>query len=213
MSWVAVGSAAVGVIGGAMSSRAGKKGAEGQAAASQYATDEQRRQFDQTREDMMPWLNAGTNALGQQQAFLGGDWSGFENSPDYAFAVDQGFKGLNRGAAANGSFGSGGADADRIALGQGLATQYAGNYYNRLAGLSGTGQAAAGQLGQFGQAFGQQAGQNAMNGANARASSYANTANAWGNAMQTGVNAFGQWYGGLNRDSQGAYLGQNRGRG
>lgn len=190
MSFMAAGGAVVGLAGAYLSSEAGKKGAEGQVAASQYATQEQARQYDQTRQDLMPWMDAGGWALGQQKNFLTGDWSGFENSPDYAFAVDQGFKGLNRGAAAQGNFGSGGADADRIALGQGLATQYAGNYWNRLSGLSGTGQQTANQLGQYGANYANQAGQNAMNGANARASSYANTANAWGNALN---GAYGAW--------------------
>lgn len=209
MPWGAAIAAGGALIGSAMQSSAGKKGAESQAQASMAATEEQRRQYDQTRQDLMPWQEAGGWALGQQRNFLTGDTSGFENSPDYAFAVDQGFKGLNRGAAAVGNFGSGGADADRIALGQGLATQYAGNYWNRLAGLSNTGQTTANQLGQFGQQNSAMAGQNAMNAANARASSYANTANAWGNAAgqigQLGGYAMGNWYQGQQRNNaQGA---------
>lgn len=196
MSWGMVAVAAAGVIGGAVSAKAGEKGADAQQQASMYATQENARQYDQTRNDLMPWLNAGTNALGQQQAFLNGDWSGFQNSPDYAFAYDQGMRGLDRAQAANLSLGSGGADADRIALGQGLATQYAGNYYNRLAGLSQTGQVTGNQLGQFGANMAQQNGQNAMNGANARASAYANSANAWGNALNTVAGAYGQYRGG-----------------
>lgn len=195
MSWVAVGSAVVGVVGASMQAKAGEKGAAGQVAASRYATDEQRRQFDQTREDMMPWLNAGQNALQQQQNFLAGDWSGFEKSPAYAYAFQQGNQALDRSAAARGGFMGGGADADRIALGQGMALQNSNNYFNQLAGIAGTGQTTAGQLGQFGQAFGQQAGVNAMNGANAQASSYANTANAWGNGMNQVLNAYGMWQG------------------
>lgn len=195
MPWGIAAAAVVGAYSANQQSRAGEKGAAAQQSASQYATDENRRQFDATRRDMQPWLTAGTDALGQQQAFLNGDWSGFQNSPDYKWAVDQGFKGLDRSAAAGGNLYSGGADADRIALGQGLATQYAGNYYNRLAGLSGTGQTAANNLGSLGQGYAMQNGQNAMNGANARASSWANSANAWSNYANQLVGAAGQWAG------------------
>ena len=181
MPWGVAVAAVVGAYGADQQSKVGAKGAKGQEAASRYATDEQRRQFDITNANMQPWLQAGTWGLDQQRKFMEGDWSGFQNSPDYKFAVEQGFKGLDAGAAARGNLWGGGTDADRIALGQGLATQYAGNYWNRLAGLSNTGQSTANQLGGYGQAFATNAGNNAMNAANARASSYANTANAWGN--------------------------------
>lgn len=188
---VAVGS----IIAADKQAGAGEKGASTQARASREATEENRRQFDITQQNLQPWLKAGSAALDKQNAFLNGDWSGFYNSPDYKFATEQGFKGLDAGAAARGNLWGGGADADRIALGQGLATQYANNFWNRLSGLSGTGQNTATQLGQFGQAYGQQFGQNAMNAANARASSYANSANAWGNAANQLGSLAGQYYG------------------
>lgn len=195
MSWGMVVAAGASLIGGAMQSRAGERGADAQANAAQSATDEQRRQFDLTRQDLAPWMESGGWALDQQRNFLEGDWSGFQNSPDYLWAVQQGTQQLDNGATAQGNLWGGGADADRIALGQGLATQYAGNYYNRLAGLSQTGQQTANQLGQFGAQFGQQAGQNMQTGAAARASSYANSANAWGNALGQGASLFGEWQG------------------
>ena len=196
MSWGFAVAGVATVVGGALQSRAGDKGADAQRRASDAATAEQRRQYDQTRADLQPWMQQGTWALDQQRNFLNGDWSGFQNSPDYQWAVNQGSKALDRGATAQGNLWGGGADADRIALGQGMATQYAGNYYNRLAGLSSTGQTTAGQLGQFGQQYGQQYGQNQMNGAQAQASSYANTANQWGNALTQGASLFGQWQAG-----------------
>lgn len=201
MSWVAVVGGAVALGGAALQNRAGRDAAQAQQQGLDAATAENRRQFDITQQNLQPWLDAGSNALGQQQAFLAGDWSGFQQSPDYLWAVNQGTQALDRGAAAGGNLWGGGADADRIALGQGLATQYAGNYYNRLAGLSGTGQQTAGQLGQFGQQFGQTAGQNAIAGGQAQASAYANRANAWGNALQGLGGAFGQWAGNRNPGS------------
>lgn len=183
MSWAAVAGTAVSVVGGVTSSNNAKKGANAQAAAAEAAARESGRQYDQTRQDMMPWLNAGTNALAQMQQLNSGDFSSFQESPDYQFAFDQGLQALDRSAAARGSLYSGGADADRIAYGQGMASQQYGNYYNRLAGLAGMGQQTSVQMGQFGAQNAANQGQYAMDAANARASAYGQQANAWNNAL------------------------------
>ena len=195
MSWAAVAGAAVSVGGGVIQSNKAKKGANAQAAAADAAARESGRQYDQTRQDMMPWLNAGTNALSQMQALNSGDFSSFQQSPDYQFAFDQGMRALDRSAAARGSLFSGGADADRIAFGQGLASQQYGNYYNRLAGLAGIGQTSANQLGQFGAQNAANQGQYAMGSANARASAYGQQANAWTIALAGVGSAVGYGFG------------------
>lgn len=153
-----------------------KKAAQGAANAAaegqQLSIAEQQRQFDLTRQDMQPWMQAGQGALGQMQALNSGDFSSFTQSPDYQFALDQGMQALDRSAAAGGMLTSGGADADRIAFGQGLATQNYGNFYNRLAGLAGAGQNAATGIGQFGANAASNIGNAYANIGNARASSY-----------------------------------------
>lgn len=62
-----LGSAALSAGGAIASSNAQKKAAQNAANASQNATDqtiaEQRRQYNQSRQDMMPWLTTGTSAL------------------------------------------------------------------------------------------------------------------------------------------------------
>lgn len=197
MPWGIAATAVVGAWSANKQSKAGKKGAKGQQDAARAATEEDRRQYDLTRADQMPWLQAGQQALDLQTRYLAGDTSGFENSADYKFAVDQGFKGLNRRGAAQGNRLSGGADADRIALGQGLASQYGNDYWNKLSGRAGQGQTTANSLGQFGANLANAAGENAMNAANARASSYANSANAWsnfGNQLGNMAGQYGQRY-------------------
>lgn len=197
MSWGAVISGGAALLGGAMQSRAGNRAADAQAQANQLATEERRRQFDITQQNMRPWLDAGGWALGQQQNFLRGDFTAALNSPDYLAALQEGTKALDYGATARGNLWGGGADADRIRFGQNLATQQIGNYYNRLAGVSGTGQTTANQLGQFGQNYANQVGQNAQATGAARASAYANSANAWSNALgQIGSVAAQRWGGG-----------------
>ncbi len=143
----------------------------------------------------MPWLRAGENALGIQQRFLGGDMSAYKESPDYQFRLQQGQRGLENSAAARGNLFGGGAAADLMGYNQGMATQGINEWWNRLAGVSGTGQNTANQLGQFGQQYGQQAGNNAIGAANARGSSYINQANQWGGVAQGLGNLFGSYQG------------------
>lgn len=195
MSWAAVAGAAVAVVGGAINNRNAKKAAAGQAGAADAATEEQRRQFDLARADMQPWLQSGAQALDMQGKVLAGDYSGFMDSPDYLYARDSSLQALERDAAARGGFMGGGADADRINLASGLATQNLGNYWNKLAGMSNTGQQTAANLGQLGANFARDAGSNMMNAANARASSYAAQGNNWNQALQQGYGAFAQKYG------------------
>lgn len=194
--WVA---AAATVVVGAYSadqqSKAGKAGAAAQQAASNAATAEERRQYDQTRQDQLPFMEAGYDSLRRQTAALNGDLSGFENSPDYLYARDQGIQSLDRSAAAKGGYTGGGADADRMTFASGLASQNFNNYWDRLRGRAGQGQGSAQNLGGYGAQMAGNIGNNLMNGASARASSYANTANAWGNFGQQAVGAFNQWYG------------------
>jgi hypothetical protein len=187
--------AGLATLGGAyMQGEAGEDAADAQSKSNAAAIAEDRRQYDQSRTDQMPFMLAGYDALDAQKKFLAGDWSGFQDSPDYAFAVDQGFKGLNRNLAAGGAYGSGGADADRIALGQGLATQYAGNYWNKLAGRAGQGQTSVGQIGQLGANMAGRIGGYMQDSGNARASAYANSANAWGNAGNQLAGLAGQYW-------------------
>ena len=137
-------------------------------------------------------------------------------TPGYQFALGQGLQALDRGAAARGNLLTGGTMEAEQQYGQGLAsqtyqqtfnnalTQYQqaynqfqqgqANTYNRLAGLAGTGQVSAGQLGQEGgQAANsvantiltgnQQIGQQMNNAAAANASGYVGSANAWNSAI------------------------------
>ena len=186
---------AVGAYSANRQAAAGRAGARAQQDAANAASAEEARQYDLAREDQRPFLEAGYDALTRQQNALNGDFSGFQNSPDYAYALQQGLQSQERGAAARGGFMGGGADADRIALAEGLASQNFGNYWNRLAGRAGQGQTTATNLGNLGANYAGNVGNNMMNAANARASSYANTANAWSNFGNQAVGAFGQWYG------------------
>lgn len=191
----AVATVAVGAYSANQQKQAGEKGADAQERAAQLSTEEQRRQYDLSRQDQLPFLQAGYDALRRQQAALNGDFSGFQDSPDYAFTRGQSLQALERGAAARGGFMGGGADADRLSLASGLAAQQFGNYWNRLAGMAGQGQGAVQQLGGLGANMAGNIGNNLMNAAQARASSYANTANAYSNLANQTAGAFGAYMG------------------
>ncbi len=146
--------AAVGLIGGAYSAsqqrsaaRDATRAAERGAAAERA---ERQRMYDMARGDQQPYLQAGADAQGRQNAFLAGDMSGFENDAAYRFNTSQMQQGLERGAAARGRLYSGGTSADLAGLMSGLAANQADSYWNRLSGLTNSGQSAANSLGVMG---------------------------------------------------------------
>ena len=160
--------------------------------AAKNTIKEQARQFDLSRNDQMPWLNTGTWALDKQKQALNGDWSGFYDSPDYQWALDQGIKSQDRSAASKGRLYAGGYGEALTRFGQGLATQNYQNYMNNLGRLSDTGQSTASGLGVLGANYANQYGNQQTNIGNARASAYA----GYGDAANTGISSLGQLFGG-----------------
>lgn len=202
MSWVAVavgvGSAVVGAYGADQQSKAAGKGADANAQAQMYGIDEQRRQYDQSRTDMMPWLTAGQGALGQMQALNSGDFSQFHESPDYQFTFSEGQRALDQGAAARGGLFGGGNTRDTIKYGQGMASQQYNSFYNKLQSMAGQGQTTAGGLGQLGAQMAGNIQQGYGNIGAGRQSAYNQKGQAWGdyaNSLAGMMNYYGQNYG------------------
>lgn len=193
MPWAAAAAVVGTVASGYMNSQSAKAGAKAQQNANNAAIAEQQREFDQTQQNISPYISAGNQGLGLQQQYLSGDTSGFMNSPDYLFAVQQGTKQLDAGAASKGNLFGGGADADRIALGQGLATQYANNYWNKISGVANQGLSAATGLGNLGQQNANQVGGYLQNSGQANASGIQGSANAWQDTLGQLGNIYGQY--------------------
>lgn len=181
------------VVGAGASIYSGNKAAKAQKQAADTQVAESRRQYDQDRADMAPWRDTGKSALevmsreyglNGQTAGAGGSSSQFFASPDYKFRQEQQGKALERMQAARGMWNSGATRTALMERSGELASQEYGNWWNRLSGLAGTGQAATTTT--------MQAGQNATNSinnatqqaGNARASAYANT----GSSINSGVN-------------------------
>lgn len=170
MSWGAIGGA---VIGGVMASRAAKKSAAGVQAGQQITQE----QWQQGREDLSPYREAGEWGLGQYRGMLEQDtlpkWGGFtaadmEQDPGYQFRLQQGYQGLERMAARGGERFSGKLGIGLQDYGQRMASQEFGAARGRslqdytlrrqegmqrmsqFANLAGSGQQAAGAQSQLG---------------------------------------------------------------
>lgn len=193
MPWVAAAGAVVGAVGQNM---AANKAANASKNATNASIAEQQRQFDINQQNQRPFLQAGQNAVAQQQNLLGGDYSSFHLSPDYQFALQQGLQGLDRSAAARGSLYSGGHSADVMNYAQGLADQNYNSYYGKLAQMAGQGQGSAQSLGAAGQNMAGNVGNLLTNNAANQTQSAYDKANTWSNLLQQGVQGWGQYQGG-----------------
>lgn len=174
------------ILGGAtalsavLGANAAKSAANAQAGAASQGSEVQERIFQQQREDTEPWRLVGQNALARLADSLGilSPDMKFQETPGYQFAFDEGMRAVENSAAARGTRLSGNQLRALTQYGQGMANQEYGNWLNRLAAASGTGQTAVGQTNAAGANY-------ASNMANligqqgaARASGYVGQANA-----------------------------------
>lgn len=178
MSGIATAVVAGAVISGTVASKSASKAAKAQGEATDVATDEQRRQFDITQENIQPTIEAGNLAREQlvsslglrgqeaEQEFL----SGFKESAGQKFLRERGEKSLVRNASAIGGLGGGNVRRALTEQGIGIASQRLSERQNRLAAVSGSGQTASSDLGQFGQTTATNIGNLALASGEARAS-------------------------------------------
>jgi len=152
-------------------------------------------------EDAKAWASA--NKTGGQE------YQGFQATPGYQWAVDQGVGAIDAGAAAKGGLYSGKTMQDLQTYGQGMANQEFNNYYNRIAGGANQGQAAAGQTALAGQNYATGTGNALANLGNAQAAG----AIGVGNALQGGINNGIGLYQYQNQLNAGAGAGQGAGGG
>jgi len=194
---------------------AAKKAGQAQSNAAQQTIDKQQGIYDNSMSLAQPYYDAGTNALSQLDAVNSGDYSGFNSSPDYLFAQQQGLQGLDRSAAARGSLFSGGADADRMTFASGLASQNLNNYRSNLMSLANMGQNQSQYMGQLGQNYGNQfsnamgiKGQADAQRASATAGAQAGYGNALASAAGSWLGAGGGGFGSFGGTTGGSNLGQ-----
>lgn len=115
-------------------------------AGNQAAIDESKRQYDTTRTDLMPWLDAGKGALTRLQD----PTASFMASPDYGFVRSEGLRDIENLFSAKSGAKSGNALRALDQFNTNLASGEFGNWWNRQAGLAGLGQTTGTQLGTLG---------------------------------------------------------------
>lgn len=199
MAWMTA-AAIVGssIIGSNAASSAGKS----QAAAADRATNISNEQFQQTREDQMPWLKAGERALGKLEGAVDYTPFGmnqFNADPGYAFRLKEGQRALDAQAAARGGLISGNALRAAVGYGQEMGSQEYTNAFNRyqqeraarlqpLQSLAGVGQTTAANLGAAGAANANTMGNYLTGGAAASAAGRVGAANAITSGVGTYLN-------------------------
>ena len=222
MTWGLVAVAGATVVGGAMSSRAAGKAAGAQADAAAASNELQWEQYQQTREDNAPALEARNKSLAALRSMLGIDGGAARGAPTagevmsepgYAFGLQQGQQALDRQAAARGMRNSGAALMAAQRYGNDYATTKYNeafnrsqtgemNRYNQLAGVAGLGQAGASQVASSGSQYATSAGNALMGAANAQGAAGIAQADTWGNV---GNQLAGWWsnQGGMSGGSSG----------
>lgn len=217
-----LGAAAIGgaasIAGGIMQSNAANQAAQTQANAASEALALQERQYDQSRQDSMPWMTAGKSALeaymgelGLSDAAKSGTFkSGFKETPGYQFAVEEGEKGAINNLAALGMKNSGAALKALTRFRTGLADQTYQGYLDRLSAASTGGQAAVANQNAAGANYANSASQTIQDRGAATASGYVGGANAWSNALSNLSNQAG-WALGMGSRNFGNGFGLNFG--
>ena len=180
----------------------------------------QKDMYDQNVARQQPYVNAGLGSLNALQQGLapGGQFtqtfkpSDMQLDPSYQFRLNQGTQNLNASAAARGMLGSGQNLKDITDYGQGAASQEyqnafnryntnQSNLYNRMSGMATMSQNAAAGVGNQGMQVANSMAQNTMagvgssnnyltSGAAANAAGQVGQANAWGGALQGGINGY-----------------------
>ena len=199
---LAIGGAAL--IGGAASVYSANKAASAQKKASQQAADVQTKQYEQTRSDLAPYRQFGTqsgNYLSDAYGFngqAGQDRSvqNFRADPGYQYSLNQGLNAVEGSAAARGSLYSGATLKALQTRGQGMADQQYNNWLGRYQSGQTVGANASAQTGQFGQTAAQGAANAYQNAGNATANGYINTGNAINNTLGQAASAYGAYKGG-----------------
>ena len=181
---------------------AAKSAASTQAAAADRAAQLQNEQFQQTRQDQMPWLKAGEGALNKLVGAVDYQKFGmdqFQQDPGYAFRLSEGRKALAHQAGARGGLISGQTLKGMQDYAQGAASNEYTNAFNRyqternamlnpLQSLAGVGQTTAQQLGQTGAANAANIGNLMTGGAAAQAAGQVGAANAITGGLGTYLN-------------------------
>lgn len=176
-----------GIIGG----KGAKNAAKAQTQAINAAMAQQNAQFQQTRADNMPFLQAGQGALGATQGLLGLQGNdvqaaaieALKNSPGFTSLFNTGSDTILQNAAATGGLRGGNTQSSLAQFGSGLLAQVIQQQLGNLGGLVNIGSGTAGTLGSLGQSNSNALSQLFTQRGNAQATGIAGQAAAWQSAI------------------------------
>lgn len=190
----AVVGAGASIFGASKQSSAAKSAASTSAKASSEAIQFQREQYEQTREDLSPWRQAGVRAIQQIEDYGDFDFNfNPDEDPSYQFRKEEGINALDSSAASRGLLLSGPQQRAVSRYGSNIASQEYGNSFNRalstyntnlnrLQTVAGVGQNATNQVTAGGQNMANNVGTIAMNNAQYQGQMGMTGANTWANA-------------------------------
>lgn len=146
------------VIGGGKNKKAIKKASAAEQAAMQQAIAEQRRQFDVTRQDYMPWMDAGKAAIGGMGDLTGLNGTEVQStaldalreSPLFASIFDSGREAILQSASATGGVRGGNVQRGLADFGADTFAQVIQQQLANLGGISSGGAQMTGNLGGLG---------------------------------------------------------------
>ncbi len=127
----------------------------------------------------------------------GTPFAGFQESPGFKFAFQQGVNAVDASAAAGGGLFSGSTLEDLTKFGQGFASQGRGVFLNRLQNLVNSGQVGVGQVSGAGQAFAQGGSQTIEGMGNAQAAGTIGRADATIGGINSLATTAGSVFGGF----------------
>lgn len=210
--WVATAVIGAGVLGAGASIYGANKAADAQTQAADKAIALQQNQYNQTRTDLAPYRDAGTDAATQLRSRLSElttpisvNPDDFKNSDMYKFAQTQGKRAVTNSSAARGLGSSGAALKGAAAFESGLNLQNwqqnfnnqvtnQTNAYTRLKGLLDTGENAGAQTGALGEKAAYNSGVATVGAGNAVAAADNTSANAVSKLAGT-VGGYAQYQG------------------
>ena len=184
------------VVGAGASAYAASQAAGAQKKAASQAINAQQGYFDQSKQELQPFITGGQSAYSTLNNLLGigGNSSTMqktlENLPGYQFTLGQGLKSTQSGYAARGLADSGGALKGAANYATGLANQGYLGYVTGLQNSATTGENAANALAGYGTQTGQGIGSNIIGAGNASAAA----ANTTGSAINSAAQNIGQYY-------------------
>jgi hypothetical protein len=146
------------VAGGALQARSARRAAEAQSEASQAGVEEQRRQFDEIRRLLQPYVDVGSPALQGMEALVGLGGADaqraaiqrIERSPFLQSQIEAGERALLQQAGATGGLRGGNLQAALAQFRPQMLQQAIEQQYGRLAGLTSLGQQSAVGVGNAG---------------------------------------------------------------